>query len=82
MVTEDLVNLMEDDVSAKEAIDVKKGRKKKESRCEPAMSGKKGGGANVIKERNRSEKLLVFDVTTQSIGSHKVHLITKLHCNS
>ena len=31
MVTEDLVNLMEDDVSAKEAIDVKE---KKESKCE------------------------------------------------
>ena len=29
MVTEDLVNLKEDGVSAEEAIDVKKGRKKK-----------------------------------------------------
>ena len=76
------MNLMEDDASTKEAIDVKKGKKKKEFRCEPAMSGKKGGGANVIKERNRSEKLLVFDVTTQSIRSHKFHLITKLPCNS
>ena len=46
-------------------------KKRKESRCEPAMGGKKGGGENVIKERKRSEKLLVFDVTTQSIGSQK-----------
>ena len=74
------MNLMEDDVLAKEAIDVKK--EKKNSRCEPTTCGKKGGGANVIKERKRSEKLLVFDVTTQSIETHKFHLITKLPCNS
>ena len=58
------MNLMEDDASAKEAMDVKKGK------------------TSIIKERNRSEKLLVFDVTTQSIRSHKFHLITKLPCNS
>ena len=59
-----------------------KEKRKKESRCEPATGGKKGGEANVIKERKRSEKLLMFDVTTQGIGSHKFHLITKLPCNS
>ena len=60
----------------------KKKKERKESRCEPAMGGKKGGGENVIKERKRSDKLLVFDVTTQSIRSHKFHLIVKLPYNS
>ena len=44
MVTEDLVNLMEDDVSAKEAIDVKE---KKSIQMWTWPGGKKGGGANV-----------------------------------
>ena len=51
MVSEDLVNLMEDDVSAKEAIDVKE---KKSIQMWTWPGGKKGGGANVIKERKRS----------------------------
>ena len=40
----------------KEAIDVKKGRKNKERSTEPGMGGKKGGGANVKKERKSNEK--------------------------
>ena len=42
---------MEDDVSAKEAIDVKE---KKSIQMWTWPGGKKGGGANVIKERKRS----------------------------
>ena len=37
MVTEDLVNLKKDGVSAEEAIDVKKGRKKKKKRYTEAI---------------------------------------------
>ena len=49
---------MEDSVSAKEAIDVKKGRKRKRKKKKnpAATDGKNGGGANVKKERKRSEK--------------------------
>ena len=34
------------------------------------------------KKEREVKKLLVFDVTTQSIGSHRFHLITKLPYNS
>ena len=75
------MNLMEDGVLAKEAIDVKKGRKKEEriqlqrmDRMEEEQIWKK-------KERE-VKKLLVFDVATQSIGFHRFHLITKLSRNS
>ena len=64
---------MEDSVSAKEAIDVKKGRKKKRIQLQRMER---------MEEEQMWKKLLVFDVTTQSIGFRRFHLIIKLSRNS
>ena len=52
---------MEDGFSTKEAIDVKKGRKEKGIHLQRMER---------MEEEQMWKKLLVFDVITQSIGSH------------
>ena len=75
---------MEDSVSAKEAIDVKKGRKKKEKKKRIQLRWmERMEEEQMWKKKEREvKKLLVFDVTTQSIGFRRFHLIIKLSRNS
>ena len=69
---------MEDGVSAKEAIDVKEKKKRN-----PAQRRERMEEEQMRKKKEREvKKLLVFDVTTQSIGFRRFHLIIKLSRNS